>query len=299
MTSGVKTEMINGKTRVCGVMGYPVGHSMSPLMHNLYARRTGTDLEYVPFSVEPGRLEAAVRGAFGLNILGLNVTVPHKQEVMKYVCETDEAARAIGAVNTLVRMDSGYKGYNTDAPGLLRAMREQQISIGGETCILLGAGGAAKAAAYILAREGAARVYLLNRSVGRAGELAEYINDLFGRAVMVPMVTDGWREIPETSCLAVQTTSVGMYPDCQDVVIGEPEFYRKLHTAVDVIYTPMETRFMKLAKEAGAKTMNGLSMLLYQGVIAFELWNSGVTVPENVIEEAREQLLDFLEGRAG
>ena len=120
---------------------------MSPLMHNYYSEKTGTDLVYVPLKVEPGRVEEAVKGAYALNFTGMNVTVPHKQEVMKYLVDIDEDAKAIGAVNTLVRTDGGYKGYNTDAAGLKRAMTEAGIEIRDRTCILFGAGGAARAAA--------------------------------------------------------------------------------------------------------------------------------------------------------
>lgn len=287
--------MTGGKTKVCGVMGYPVEHSMSPLMHNFYAEQTGTDLTYVPFKVMPEHLGEAVRGAYGLNIQGLNVTVPHKQDVMNYLSDIDADARAIGAVNTLVRMEGGYRGYNTDAAGLLRAMTEAGIHIEGQTCILLGAGGAAKAAAYILAGQGAKTIYVLNRNLEKAIRLARDINDLKGTDILIPLALEDWKQIEESGCLAIQTTSVGMHPHVEDVVIEDPEFYTKLHTAVDAIYIPFETRFMKLAKQAGAKVMNGLNMLLYQGIIAFELWNPGVTVDAETIEEARRLLLGYLE----
>ena len=131
---------MDGKTKVYGVMGDPIEHSMSPLMHNFYAERTGTDLVYVPFHVNRGTVEMAVKGAFALNIQGMNVTVPHKQDVIKCLEAIDEDAKAIGAVNTLVRTEHGYKGYNTDGAGLKRAMDEAGISIAGEKCILIGAG---------------------------------------------------------------------------------------------------------------------------------------------------------------
>ncbi|MDO5408798.1 MAG: shikimate dehydrogenase [Eubacteriales bacterium] len=286
--------MTSGKTRVCGVMAYPVEHSMSPLMHNYFAERSGVDLAYVPFKVKPEAVGEAVGGAFALNVLGMNVTVPHKQAVMEHLVEIDEAALAIGAVNTLVRMEDGYKGYNTDAAGLLRTMKETGIQIKDQTCILLGAGGAAKAAAYVLAREGTKKVYLLNRNVERAEQLAKYMNGLFGREVLIPMALDRWNEIPEDGCLAVQSTSVGMHPNVDAAVIEDEAFYRKLSTAFDIVYTPMETRFMKLAAAAGAKTKNGLDMLLYQGVIAFELWNPDVTVSPETIDGARQLVMDFL-----
>lgn len=289
--------MTSGKTRVCGVLAYPVEHSMSPQMHNYFAKASGIDLTYVPFKVEPERLGEAVRGAYGLNILGLNVTVPHKQAVMEHLQEIDAGAAAIGAVNTLVRMDGGYKGYNTDAEGLLRAMKREQIPIFGQTCILVGAGGAAKAAAYMLAREGAEKIYVLNRSLDKAQVLAEGINRTFGKPVMTARPLDGWRDIPERGCLAVQTTSVGMHPQVDASPIEEPAFFEKLSAAVDIIYTPARTRFMALAEAAGARTMNGLNMLIYQGIIAFELWNPGITVPDTAVAGARGLMMEILGGR--
>lgn len=287
----------SGKTIVCGVMGCPIEHSMSPMMHNYYSEQMGVDMTYVPFKVEPGQVGDAVRGAYALNVCGVNVTVPHKQEVMEYLCGIDEDAQAIGAVNTLVRAEGGYKGYNTDAAGLLRAMTEAGMEIQGRTCILLGAGGAAKAAAYVLAKEGASKVYVLNRSADKARDLADYINGRFGREILTPLALSDWPAIPERGCLAVQTTSVGMHPHVDAAPIEEPGFYEKLDAAFDVIYTPMETRFMKLAADAGAKTSNGLDMLLYQGIAAYELWNPQIRVSDAAIEGARELLIRFLGGQ--
>lgn len=287
--------MIGGKTKVCGVIGCPIEHTISPLMHNFYADRLGLDLAYLPFLVQPGQVAEAIRGADALGIAGLNVTVPHKQTVMSNVTEISEAARVIGAVNTLVRTDAGYKGYNTDADGLFRAMQEEAIGIAGETCIVLGAGGAAKAVVYLLAREGAKQIYLLNRSEEKARQLAEHIRTELGyQAITCGAIAD-WQQIKETSCLAIQTTSVGMYPRADEILITDPSFYKKLHTAVDIIYTPMETGFMKLA--AGAKTMNGLTMLIHQGIAAFELWNPGVVVSPELIAEAKQILIRHLGGQ--
>lgn len=288
----------SGKTMVCGVMGCPIEHSMSPMMHNYYSEQMGVDMTYVPFKVQPGQVGAAVRGAYALNVTGVNVTVPHKQAVMEHLCDIDEAAETIGAVNTLVRQENGYKGYNTDAAGLFRAMTEAGMEIRDKTCILLGAGGAAKAAAYVLAKEGAARVYVLNRSVDKARSLADDINGRFGRELLVPLALSDWRSIPEKDCLAVQTTSVGMHPEVEAAPVTEPEFYEKLGAAFDVIYTPVETKFMRFAASAGAKTSNGLDMLLYQGIAAYELWYPEVRIPGSVIDGARELLVRFLGGDA-
>ena len=253
--------MISGKSKVCGVMAYPVEHSMSPLMHNYYSEKTGTDLVYVPLKVEPGRVEEAVKGAYALNFTGMNVTVPHKQEVMKYLVDIDEDAKAIGAVNTLVRTDGGYKGYNTDAAGLKRAMTEAGIEIRDRTCILFGAGGAARAAACVLAKEGASVIYVLNRSLEKA----------------------------------VQTTSVGMHPNVDHAPVEDAEFYKKIDTAVDIVYTPMETKFMKYVRAAGGKAVGGLDMLIYQGVIAYELWNPETVFTSEMIDGARVLMREELE----
>ena len=141
--------MITGTTRVCGIIADPVEHSMSPVMQNFYGEATGRDLVYVPLKVAEDQVDAAVKGAYAMNFLGLNVTVPHKQRVIPCLKEIDKAAEAIGAVNTLVRIEGGFKGYNTDAAGLYRSMEEKGFQIQGASAILLGAGGAAKAAARL------------------------------------------------------------------------------------------------------------------------------------------------------
>ena len=262
---------MDGKTRVCGLIANPVEHSMSPMMHNFFAQRTGVNLAYVPFKVEEDRVGDAVKGAYALNILGMNVTVPHKQRVMDFLSELDEDARAIGAVNTLVRTDEGYKGYNTDGAGFSRALAKAGIRIEGEHCLLMGAGGAAKAAAYVLAKGGAAKIHILNRNEARARELAGYINTLTGSGLAEALPLEGYRNLPvrKNGYLAVQSTSVGMHPHVEDVIIDNPRFYEMIHTGVDIVYTPARTRFMKMVEEAGGRAVNGLDMLIYQGVIAY------------------------------
>lgn len=289
---------MDGRTSVCAVMGNPVEHSMSPLMHNFYALRTGVNLAYVPFKVENDQVGEAVIGAHALNILGMNVTVPHKQRVMEYLADIDEDARAIGAVNTLVRAEGGYKGYNTDAAGLKRALEGAGIRVEGENCILLGAGGAAKAAVYMLAKGGAKTIYILNRNADRARELSDYINGLMGRPLAFALPLDGYDAIPREmgGYLAVQSTSVGMYPNVKDVILSDRRFYELIHTGVDIVYTPARTRFMELVEETGGQAVNGLDMLLYQGIIAYELWNPQVQVDEETIRMARELIQEQLSG---
>ena len=264
---------IDGKTRTCGLIGNPVEHTLSPIIHNTLAQRLEHNLVYVPFRVEEGRVAEAVKGAYALNLLGMNVTVPYKSEVIGSLKEIDPLAENIGAVNTLVRTEGGYKGYNTDMEGLYRAMESEGIRIKGEDIILLGAGGAARAVAYLCASKGAATVYMLNRTIDKAQAVAGEVNRATGAEVIVPMALDDYGKLPDRQFLAIQGTSVGLYPNVEDVVIADREFYQKIHTGFDLIYSPWETKFMRLVRENGGNAYNGLKMLLYQGIIAYELWN--------------------------
>ncbi|MCM1154413.1 MAG: shikimate dehydrogenase [Roseburia sp.] len=265
--------MITGKTRTCGLIGNPVEHTLSPLIHNTLAGDCGQDLVYVPFLVEEGKVEEAVRGAYALHILGLNVTVPYKSEVMAALVEVDGLAAKIGAVNTLVRTEGGYKGYNTDMSGLYRAMTGEGIRLEGEEIILLGAGGAARSVAFLCGEQKAAKVYLLNRSREKAVQVAGEVNAAFGRDFIMPMSLSEHPKLPDKKFLAIQGTSVGLSPHDDEVIIEDMAFYQKIHTGFDLIYRPFTTKFMKLVEDAGGKAYNGLKMLLYQGIDAYELWN--------------------------
>lgn len=283
---------INGKTRVCGLIGNPVEHTLSPMIHNTLAERLGHNMVYVPFLVEEGKVAEAVGGAEALHLLGLNVTVPYKSEVISSLKEIDALARNIGAVNTLVRTDGGFKGYNTDMEGLYRAMMSDGVRIDGEQIILLGAGGAARAVAYLCAVKGAEQVYLLNRTFDKAQAVAEEVNRTSGREVIIPMHTEDYVTLSGGKYLAIQGTSVGLAPHVEDVVIADDAFYEKIHTGFDLIYSPWETKFMRLTREHGGRAYNGLKMLLYQGIIAYELWND-VHVSEEDAEAVYEKLREY------
>lgn len=266
-------QQIDGHTRLLGLLGNPVEHTLSPVIHNTLSEILGQNRVYVPFHVEGSGLEQAVRGAFDLNILGLNVTVPHKNAVMQYTVELDEAAKAIGAVNTLVRRSEGYQGYNTDMPGLLRAIQSDGIELKNQTVVILGAGGASKAVAYMCMQEEAKAVYLLNRTVEKAQAIADSLNRLFDRTVIKAMAVEDYGKLPAVSRIVFQCTSLGLSPRVDDVIIEDRKFYEQVSVGVDLIYNPAETRFMSLVREAGGQAYNGLKMLLYQGIIAYELWN--------------------------
>lgn len=287
--------MISAKAKVCGIMAYPVEHSLSPLMHNFYAEQMGIDFVYVPFKVQKEQVKAAIRGAYALNLTGMNVTVPHKQTVIPYLKELDSAAKSIGAVNTLVRTEGGYKGYNTDASGFLRAIKGAGIHISGQDCLLIGAGGAAKAVAYMLGEQGAASVIVLNRNEQGAWTLAQEMNQLFKRNFMTALGLHDYGRLEEKSWLAIQTTTVGMHPDIEASPVQDKAFYKKISVAMDVIYTPAKTQFMTLVEEAGGRAISGLDMLIYQGIEAFELWNPGQKVSEEIVAKARQMMEEILE----
>ncbi|WP_277935341.1 shikimate dehydrogenase [Parablautia muri] len=280
---------INGHTRTCGLIGNPVEHTMSPLIHNTLAQKLSRNLVYVPFHVEQGQVADAVKGAYALNVLGLNVTVPYKSEVIAGLSQIDELAQKIGAVNTLVRVEDGFKGYNTDMPGLYRAMCSEGIELEGEDVVLLGAGGAARAVAFLCASKNVSRVYLLNRSVDKAQAVAKEVNEKTGKECIYPMALADYRMLPDKKFLAIQATSVGLYPDVDKAVIENRDFYQKIHTGYDLIYKPLQTKFMKLVKDQGGNAFHGLKMLLYQGIIAYELWNQ-LSVSEEMALEVYEIL---------
>ena len=282
--------MIDGKTRTLGLLGDPVEHTMSPLIHNTLSEKLGLNNVYVPFHTKAENLEAAVKGAYALNILGLNVTVPHKNEVMQYLSELDEGGQAIGAVNTLVRTENGYKGYNTDMMGLLREVRSYGVELDGQDVIILGAGGAAKAVAYMCVSNGAGHVYILNRTVAKAQAIADHMNDFFGNQSMTAMSIQDYHKLPEKKYIVFQSTSKGLYPHSDEVVIEDPAFYKLVSVGIDLIYKPFSTGFMSLCRYAGAKSYNGLKMLLYQGIIAYELWND-ITIDEETADEIYRKLL--------
>lgn len=294
---------MNGKTKVYGIIGNPVEHTLSPLIHGTFADALGINLVYVPFHVADGQLEAALKGAYGLNIQGMNVTVPYKNAVIPFLTEVDAGAAMMGAVNTLVRDRrddrEGFIGCNTDTSGLWRAMKQDGISLKNEEVIILGAGGVGRAAAFTCAKGEAKKVYLLNRSIARADAVAGEINSSlsrYGKDCVTAMALSDYRKLltgAENRYIVIQCTSVGLAPNVDDVVIDDGDFYHYVKFGYDLIYTPWETKFMQLVKDNGGMAYNGLKMLLYQAVDAFEIWN-GCKVPGEIADKAYQKLCDQL-----
>ncbi len=293
--------MITAASRIAGLIAHPVGHSLSPLLQNTLAERTGLDFVYLPLEVrDPARLGEALRGAAAFGFAGMNVTVPYKEAVIPYLSGIDPWARKIGAVNTLTLTESGYEGSNTDLPGMKRFLDDAGISLRERAVVVLGAGGAAKAIAVLAGSMGAGSISLLNRTVERAEALKE---ELFRVCPGIPVTAapvDSWkRAVPERS-IVFQCTSVGMFPGTEEVLIEDDLFYRRAETGIDIVYTPSETVFLKKIRKAGGKGYSGLPMLVNQGILSFERWN-GLTVPDEVRAEVCGVLraeLDRREGRS-
>lgn len=283
------SHVIDGHTKLCGVIGDPIAHTLSPAIHNYLADAMGVNMTYMPLHVKAEQLQEAIKGAYGLHIQGMNVTVPHKQAVMDSLAHIDEGALAIGAVNTLVRKEDGYHGYNTDWIGLGRALRDQSISLEGKEVIILGAGGAAQAVAYLCGYEKATKVTILNRTLANATTLAKKMDALFADTAFCGLETKAWTTLDGEGYVCIQTTSWGMVPNDGKAVIEDMDFYKKLSAGVDIVYKPRVTKFMELTKAAGAKTCNGILMLLYQAVEAFELMND-VKVTKEAVAGIKMQL---------
>lgn len=263
-----------------GIFGYPIGHSLSPLMHNAAFEYHGLNAVYLPFAVHPGHLETAVKALRALHIRGINVTIPHKQTVATWLDELSAEARLIGAVNTIHLKDERLIGHNTDGIGFLRSLEEAGAQVAGRTVLLLGAGGAARAIAVQLCLSRVHRLYVANRTRARAEELAIFLKRSIPHAD-IHVVTMEEQSI--TTCLpqldiVVNATSVGMRSKNTDVGdIREPPLLPfagllPRHLVCDIVYHPQGTALLRAARSQGAQAVDGLGMLIYQGAKAFEIW---------------------------
>lgn len=287
---------ISGRTKICGIFGCPVEHTFSPAIHNAAFDATGLDYAYVPFRVEPRSLAAAVEALRALGMVGVNVTIPHKETVLPLLDELSDEAKLIGAVNTIVNRSGKLYGDNTDGKGYLRALREAGFDPAGKNVLFLGAGGAARAVAMQLALAGVKKINFANRTGRRAGELAQSVAEATGIKVeTIPWPDQAGGQLPDRvlaeSDLVVQATPLGMSPNIDEAVPLPFEAFRPGQVASDLIYNPVETLFLKKAGQAGADTVNGMGMLLHQGTLAFELW-TGAVAPLEVMRAALKDELN-------
>jgi len=274
---------ITGQTRLVGVMGWPIKHSLSPQMHNAAFAALGMDCCYVPLPVPPDRVGEAVGGLRAMGFVGCNVTVPHKQAVQDHLDEVSEDAQAVGAVNTLVRRDDTWMGYNSDVPGFLESLTEAGFVSRGKRALLLGAGGAARSVAYALTQAGAA-VTIMNRTEARAEALACDIADLFPDAALdtMPLSPVLLERKAEQADLLVNATTLGMWPEMERSPWPDDLAFPSRLTVFDLVYNPLRTRLIAQAEAAGARAISGLKMLVYQGAISFQWW-FGIMPPVDVM----------------
>ncbi len=258
-----------------GVIGDPVAHSLSPVMHNAAFEALNMDCRYAAFHVKGRYLYEAVNGARALGFGGLNVTVPHKEAIIRFV-QADEASHDIGAANTIDF--KANKAYNTDAPGAIASLKDNGVNVKGKNVLVLGAGGAARAVTYGLLKNGAV-VTIANRTAPKAADLAAYMReygDVFGTSM------DSLKEKVGIADIIVNTTTVGMG---KDETLVTADMLNNKQVVFDLVYRPVETQLLKEAKLAGAKAIDGITMLVRQGALSFEIW-TGVKPPVDVMERS-------------
>lgn len=276
--------MISGRTKIYGIFGYPVEHTFSPGMHNAAFKKLGMDACYVPFAVHPERLGEAARAILPLGLGGLNVTVPHKEKIIPYLDELSEEAQLIGAVNTIEVRKGRLVGHNTDGRGFIRSLKENAgFSPKGKKILILGSGGAARAVGFSLALFGAAKMVFRDIDINKADLLVNDIREKTGADAESMQDNESLTEYAIDADCLINATPLGLKKT--DPLPIQSELILKKHLVCDLVYNPSETKLLKAAKSRGAKRLAGRGMLLYQGVIALEIW-TGEKAPIQIMKNA-------------
>jgi shikimate dehydrogenase len=273
-------EAPTGATRLAAVIGSPVRHSLSPVLHNAAFAATGLDWVYVALDVREGTVPDALAGVRALGIGGLSVTMPHKEAVAAACDRLSDDAAVLGAVNCVVLDDGELVGHNTDGPGFVAALAADGVTVASRRCVVLGAGGAARSVALAVARAGAADVAVVNRTEERARRAVEQLGPC-GRVVALAELHDS----VAAADLVVNATPVGMGDPGPGDLPLDPGLLHAGQVVVDLVYQPLETPLVAAARERGAVAMNGVPMLVHQAAVAFELW-TGVAPPVAAMTEA-------------
>ena len=282
---------ISGKTKVCALIGDPVEHSLSPCFQNAAFQRLGLDFVYVAFTVKAEALKNAILGVRSLRFHGLNVTMPHKINVIQYLDELDENARNVGSINTILNRDGKLIGYTTDGVGALNALKYNGVNPNDKKIVILGAGGASRSVSFTLAKE-ADEIVILNRTITRAENLVSDIRRLIGGTERIRwggLTEENLRKELQGADILINATPIGMSPNEDETPVNSIYLHSDL-VVFDLVYHPLETKLLKEARLMGAKTINGLSMLIHQGAASFEIW-TGVKAPIEVMMKAAEEEL--------
>ncbi|WP_409251441.1 shikimate dehydrogenase [Bacillus sp. SCS-153A] len=270
-----------------GVIGDPIGHSMSPLMHNDAFQENGIDSHYQPFQVKSEDLEKAVEALKVLGVKGFNVTIPHKRAIMPLLDEVDPLAEAIGAVNTVVRKEDRFIGCNTDGMGFIRALEEScPFPLENKAVLIIGAGGAARAIFYSMASSGIGSIDICNRTIEKGEDI---IKDCPFPCTSASLSLKQAEQAMENYDIIVQTTSVGMYPDINAMPLNVTRIKEGAFIS-DIIYNPLETNIIKTFRRLGGEGDNGIGMFVHQGALAFELW-TGITPDSDRMKRIVQQQL--------
>jgi len=287
-------KLITGKTKLLGVIGYPVEHSLSPVMHNAAIADLGLDYIYLPFPIKPENLEIAIAGFAAIGVVGFSVTIPHKQAIMPLLSEISSVAQAIGAVNTVSRQNHQWVGTNTDIEGFIAPLQTTyQQDWSQKVAIILGNGGAARAVVAGCQQLGFAKIHVVGRNIQK---LQEFRNSWGNSPLAENLQVHTWDAlinlIPQANLL-VNTTPIGMYPkvDESPLSVGEMKKLPPGAIAYDLIYTPNPTQFLQQAEKQGAIAINGLEMLVQQGVAALKIWLQQETIPVHVMRQALQNHL--------
>lgn len=285
--------MISGTTRVLGIFGHPVRHSLSPLMQNAALKHCGVDMVYLPFDVEEKDLKDAVQAIRAMKIVGVNVTIPHKEAVIHYLDEVSEDALICGSVNTIHNDRGRLKGFNTDGEGYLRSLKQEGVDVQGRRILVIGAGGAAKGIILTLLKACPSSVTVANRTLSRAYELVDRflrISDV--RMEAIPLEEEALHTAIKDTELLINTTSVGME--------GKGRLHLPLHllpkgaVVSDIVYKPIKTSLLKEAEALGYKTVDGIGMLVEQGILSFEIW-TGLKAPGKLMRRVVVKALSRLD----
>jgi len=265
---------IAGKTKLLGVIGYPVEHSLSPVMHNAAIAHLGLDYVYLPLPVPPEKLLDAIAGFAAIDLVGFNITIPHKQAILPLIQEISPIARAIGAVNTVWRTDSGiWAGTNTDVEGFIAPLKTHNQDWSRKVAVILGNGGAARAVVVGCAQLGFGEIHVVGRN---QENITKFINSWSNSDLVERLQVHNWEELPRLIAqadLLVNTTPIGMHPHVAESPLSQDEMkLSKNAIAYDLIYTPRPTQFLQQAQEQGAIAIDGLEMLVQQGAAALSIW---------------------------
>ncbi len=289
MTPGSElARAISGNTRLYGIFGHPIAHSLSPLMQTFAFQHHHLDCLYMPFPVQPEHLPQALAGAIALGICGLNVTIPHKEAIFPLLDEVSAEAEFIGAVNTVDIRDGRTMGYNTDGDGFLLPLQELNMSFANTSAYILGAGGAARAVTTALLRAGCPELTLSNRTLERASLLCDDLRQRFPQAHINWVPFEHAATAARDHILLVNTTAVGLHS-------GDPQLlpetaFRPEHVVYDIVYRPLYTDLLQTAKQCGATVVPGIEMLIGQGAEAFRIW-TGRTFPTPAIRDLVHPLI--------